>query len=42
MGVSKLDDKIIEELNKADTIELLYLLYDLQSRVLKILIERQT
>jgi len=40
--VSKLDDKIIEELNKADTIELLYLLYDLQSRVLKILIERQT
>lgn len=42
MGVSKLDDKILEELNKADTIELLYLLYDLQSRVLKILIERQT
>ena len=40
--MSKLDDKIIEELNKADTIELLYLLYDLQSRVLKILIERQT
>jgi len=40
--VSKLDDDILEELNKADTIELLYLLYDLQSRVLKILIERQT
>jgi len=42
VGVSKLDDKILEELNKADTIELLYLLYDLQSRVLKIIIERQT
>jgi len=40
--VSKLDDKILDELNKADTIDLLYLLYDLQSRVLKILIERQT
>lgn len=42
MGVSKLDDKILEELNKADTIDLLYLLYDLQERILKILIERQT
>lgn len=40
--MSKLDDDILEELNKADTIELLYLLYDLQSSVLKILIERQT
>lgn len=38
--IDRINQEAIEELNTATTEQLLYLLYDVQSEVLKILIER--
>ena len=40
--MDRLDKEIMDELKSASTTDLLYLLYDVQSEILKILIKRQT
>lgn len=40
--MNRLDKEIMDELKSASTTDLLYLLYDVQSEILKILIKRQT
>lgn len=40
--MDRLDKEIMDELKRASTTDLLYLLYDVQSEILKILIKRQS
>ena len=40
--MDRVDKEIIDELKSTSTTDLLYLLYDVQSEILKILIKRQT